>query len=114
MRASWQARWLLSVAALVVFGLPSPASADSVVKSKTPIRVVTEEVIDDLFNTLWKKTAPVSRDIRSQNGLLGLGAYRSPGMLVSGGLKAPPLYLSPSARLGNSLNVDPITGRPFQ
>ena len=111
MRATWQVRWLVSVAVLVlVFGLPSPTSADSVATSKRPIRVVAEEFIDDLFATLWKKS---SRDIRWQNGLFGLGAYRPPGMIDSGGLKAPPIHLSPSVGLGNSLNVDPITGRSF-
>ena len=71
----------------------------------------TGERLDDLFDELWKKPAPVARDLR-RSWLLGLGAYRPAGW-IDGGLKAPPLQLSPSARLGNSLNVDPITGRSF-
>jgi len=111
--ASWQTRWTVTIAAFVTFvALPASSRADSVTRSKTPIRVVAEEVVDDLFDTLWKKPAPVSRDFRWANGLFGLGAYRPPGM-IDGGLKAPPIYIIPSARLGNSLNVDPVTGRSF-
>ncbi len=113
MSIPWRVRWIGSIAALVMLvGFPSRLSADSGARSKTPIRVVAEEVIDDLFEKLWRKPAPLSRDFRSANGLFGLGGYRPPGM-IEGGLKAPPLHLSPSAGLGNSLNVDPITGRSF-
>ena len=115
MHASWRIRSIVSIAALLTFlALPASSRADSVAPSKTPILMVAEEVIDDLFDTLWRKPAPVlRRDVRTRNGLLGLGAYRPPGAIDSGGLKAPPLSLFPSARLGNSLNVDPITGRSY-
>ena len=108
-----QARWLVPLVALVaLLALPPTALADSVVRTKTPIRVVAEEVIDDLFDRFWKKPSPVSRDLRTRRGLLGLGAYRPRGM-IDGGLKAPPIHIVPSARVGNSLNVDPTTGRSF-
>ena len=114
MHTSCRTRWITLIAAFVTFlALPASSRADSVARSKTPILVVAEEVIDELFDTLWKKPAAVlQRDIRTRNGLLGLGAYRPPGMIV-GGLKAPPIHLLPRAGLGNSLNVDPVTGRSY-
>jgi hypothetical protein len=46
------------------------------------------------------------------DGLLGLGSYEPPGGL-GWGFPAPPLHLVPTAHLGVSLNVNPVTGRLY-
>ena len=114
MDASVPGRYLIRAIVLgaLLASTPGSAAANTEKAAKTPIRVLAEEVIDDLFESLSKKPAPVSRDLRFRNGLVGIGAYRPAGTFV-GGIEAPPIHISPSARAGGSLNVDPVTGRSF-
>jgi hypothetical protein len=53
-----------------------------------------------------------SRPISVKNGLLGLGAYNPRGG-ADFGMHAPPRHLFSQVGAGNSLNVDPNTGRSY-
>ncbi len=66
---------------------------------------------------LARKLPPLLRDERRRltrgSGWLGIGAHRPVGADAGFGAKLPPLYLFPRAGLGQSLNVDPLTGRRY-
>ena len=52
------------------------------------------------------------RRISLRRGLLGVRGFEPPGYPDTG-VAAPPLHLFPRAGVGNSLSVDPTTGRRY-
>ena len=93
---------------LAWLALGPPAAEGS---TRQPILVTMKKVVDELAAAQPGATRP-GRRLALANGLLGVGPYQPPGG-TDFGLKAPPLSLFPRAGLGNSLNVDPNTGRPY-
>lgn len=75
-----------------------------------PILLVANEVIERAFPSLLDAPSDTSRRISVKDGLVGLGAYNPRGG-ADFGMYAPPRHLFPGAGVGNSLNVDPNTGR---
>jgi hypothetical protein len=75
--------------------------------------VVMNDVIDRLFPRLLAPPSSEARKVSIHDGLVGVGAYDPRGGTDSGheGFASPPLLLFPRAGAGNSLNVDPATGR---
>ncbi len=76
------------------------------------ILMVMDEVIERLLPRFLEAPKDESHRLSVERGLLGLGAY-SPRGGEGYGVKAPPLHLFPRAGMGQSLNVDPITGRSY-
>ncbi len=106
-------------AALLAFSLaPSPGKASAgkggklaeLPKEQRPLLIVMNEVVDGLLPKILAEPSAATRRISVRDGLLGLGPFEPRGG-SDGGLKAPPRNLFPRAGIGNSMNVDPITGR---
>ena len=111
----------LRFAALLVLALPlTAAGAQSEPERKVRTRarpgrailMVMDDVIERLLPRFLEAPQDESHRFSVKGGLLGLGAYSPPGG-EGYGVKAPPLYLFPRAGMGQSLNVDPITGRSY-
>jgi hypothetical protein len=79
-------------------------------KEQRPLLIVMNEVVDGLLPKILAGPSATTQRISVRDGLLGLGPFDPRGG-SDGGLKAPPRNLFPRAGFGNSLNVDPITGR---
>jgi hypothetical protein len=77
-----------------------------------PIRLVANEVIERGWARLRRQIPDTSHRVSVLGGLLGLGDY-SPRGGADYGMSAPPRHLFPRAGAGNSLNVDPVTGRSY-
>jgi hypothetical protein len=77
---------------------------------RRPVLLVMNQVIDRLFPLLLAPPSDEARRLSVRGGLVGVGAYDPRGGTDTG-LKTPPLLLFPRAGAGNSLNVDPATGR---
>jgi hypothetical protein len=116
---SWAAALL--ALALPAFGAPSRKEDDSKKKAKKddrrgpsprPILLVANEVIERAMPRLLAPPSDTSRPISVKDGLLGLGAYNPRGG-ADFGMHAPPRQLFSKAGAGNSLNVDPNTGRSY-
>jgi hypothetical protein len=106
-------------AALLAFSVASSAGAASagkggklaaLPKEQRPLLIVMNEVVDGLLPKILAGPSATTQRITVRDGLLGLGPFDPRGS-SDGGLKAPPRNLFPRAGFGNSLNVDPITGR---
>ncbi len=110
------------VAAAFVLALAGAASTSSTAAHEAAARVrpkpgrailtVMDEVVERLLPKLLDSPRDISHRLSVKGGLLGLGAWSPPGG-EGYGVKAPPLHLFPRAGLGQSLNVDPITGRSY-
>ena len=109
------------LAALLVLALPlTAAGAQSEPEKKVRTRarpgrailMVMDDVIERLLPQFLETPRDESQRVSVKGGLVGLGAYSPPGG-EGYGVKAPPLYLFPRAGMGQSLNVDPITGRSY-
>ncbi|HEY5907606.1 MAG TPA: hypothetical protein VIZ31_06145 [Vicinamibacteria bacterium] len=112
-------RWLSAsfCAASLLLGSKRPAAADEAKARVKPrpgraILVVMDEVVDRMLPRLLEEPRDQARRVSVKGGLVGLGSWSPPGG-EGYGVKAPPLYLFPRAGMGQSLNVDPITGRSY-
>jgi hypothetical protein len=89
-----------------------PAKAPAppkLVRPKT-ILMTANEVVARTIPKLLERPADTSARISVSGGLLGIGGYDAHG--GSGfGLPGPPLVIFPRAGAGNSLNIDPVTGK---
>ena len=118
---------LLSCAALLALALPALGAPsrkdDAKAKAKKddkrtavviprPIWLVANEVIERAMPRFLAPPSDTSRPISVKDGLVGLGAYNPRGG-ADFGLQAPPRQLFSKAGAGNSLNVDPNTGRSY-
>jgi hypothetical protein len=74
-----------------------------------PIFLVAKEVIK---RRLLEAPSDTAQRISVKGGLVGLGAYNPRGS-ADLGMYAPPRDLFSRVGLGNSLNVDPNTGRSY-
>jgi len=97
--------------ALPAFGAPVRNEAPPS-PSPRPIRLVANEVIERAFPSLLAAPSDTARRISVKDGLVGLGSYNPRGG-ADFGMYAPPRHLFPGAGVGNSLNVDPNTGRSY-
>lgn len=77
-----------------------------------PIRLVANEVIEKGWARLRIQIPDTAQRISVMGGLVGLGAYNPRGG-ADYGMAAPPRHLFPGVGAGNSLNVDPTTGRSY-
>ena len=103
------------VCLLALAGAGNRSSADEAgvkARPRRAILTVMNEVIERTLPSFLDSPADTSHRVSVRNGLLGLGAWSPPGG-EGYGVKAPPLHLFPRAGLGQSLNVDPITGRSY-
>jgi hypothetical protein len=105
--------------ALALAGTPgrSSTAADEASPKTRPkpgraVLTVMDEVVERLLPKLLDSPADTAHRVSVKRGLIGLGAWSPPGG-ADFGASAPPLRLFPSAGLGQSLNVDPITGRSY-
>jgi hypothetical protein len=108
--------------ALPAFGAPSrkddlkaKARKDdkrAAVVSPRPILLVANEVIERAMPRFLAPPSDTSRPISVKDGLVGLGAYNPRGG-ADFGMHAPPRQLFSKVGAGNSLNVDPNTGRSY-
>jgi hypothetical protein len=111
-----RARVAAALLALSVASSPGPASAgkggklSDLPREQRPLLIVMNEVVDGLLPKILAGPSETTHRISVRDGLLGLGPFDPRGG-SDGGLKAPPRNLFPRAGFGNSLNVDPITGR---
>jgi hypothetical protein len=102
---------LLAASALSSAGAAAEAGQLSALpKEQRPLLIVMNEVVDGLLPKILAGPSATTQRVTVRNGLLGLGPFEPRGG-SDGGLKAPPRTLFPRAGLGNSLDVDPITGR---
>jgi hypothetical protein len=101
------ASWL--ALALPAFAAPAGKTDDSRVKT---IRLVANEVIERAMPRLLGSPTDTARRISVKEGLVGVGAYNPRGG-ADLGMYAPPRHLFPRVGAGNSLNVDPNTGRSY-
>jgi hypothetical protein len=106
-----------AIALLVGAGIAGPALASperpsELPKGQRPLLVIMNQVVDGLLPRILAGPSEVARRVTVpvQDGLVGVGPFTPPGG-SDGGQKSPPRTLFPRAGLGNSLNVDPITGR---
>ena len=74
-----------------------------------PLRVQVEQAVDRWQASVLRPPAARSRKLSIGRGALGLGAYSPIGGQDPG--VGPPIRVYPRAGLGNSINVDPYTGR---
>jgi hypothetical protein len=88
------------------------AAAKPRAKPGRAILTVLNEVVERSLPSLLDAPSETAHRVSVKNGLIGLGAWSPPGG-EGYGVKAPPLHLFPRAGLGQSLNVDPITGRSY-
>jgi hypothetical protein len=98
---------------------PTPAPTPSPDPEAPPPRKLTRpktilmtanEVVARTIPKLLERPADTSARISVRDGLLGIGGYDPPGG-AGFGLPGPPLVLFPRAGAGNSLNIDPVTGK---
>lgn len=94
----------------------APSTAEGQVRTRPrpgrAILMVMDDVIERLLPRFVEAPRDESHRVSVKGGLVGLGAYSPPGG-EGYGVMAPPLYLFPRAGMGQSLNVDPITGRSY-
>ncbi len=88
------------------------AASSSRGTGRRPILFVMESVIESLIPHILAGPAPEAHRLSVRDGLLGIGGYDPPGS-TRPGPAAPPRILFPQAGAGNSLNVNPITGRSY-
>jgi hypothetical protein len=106
----------LVLAAIVAAGVPAsaraadPPAAPKPAPTPRPLRLVARDVIERGWARLRARTLDEAQRISVRGGLVGLGAYEPRGG-ADAGLAAPPRHLFAGAGAGNSLNVDPTTGR---
>lgn len=111
-----RARVAAALLAFSVVSSPGAASAGKggklaeLRKEQRPLLIVMNEVVDGLLPKILAEPSAATHRITVRDGLLGLGPFEPRGG-SDGGLKAPPRNLFPRAGFGNSMNVDPITGR---
>ena len=111
-----RARVAAALLAFSVVSSPGAASAGKggklaeLPKEQRPLLIVMNEVVDGLLPKILAEPSAATQRITFRDGLVGLGPFEPRGG-SDGGLKAPPRNLFPRAGLGNSINVDPITGR---
>jgi hypothetical protein len=111
--------------ALPALGAPARKEGDSKAKARTEktegrkaapsprsIRLVANEVIEKAFPSFLAAPSDTAQRISVKGGLVGLGSYNPRGG-ADLGMYAPPRHLFPGAGVGNSLNVDPNTGRSY-
>jgi len=93
---------------------PKPTARDTRPRPRPrrAILVVMNEVVERLIPSFLDAPSDQSRRVSVRGGLLGLGAWSPPGG-EGYGVKAPPIHLFPRAGMGQSLNLDPITGRSY-
>jgi hypothetical protein len=89
----------------------APSEADKE-RNRRPLLIVMNEVVDGLWPKIKAAPAPESRPLSAAKGLVGLGAFAAPGG-DDFGVGAPPRLLFPRVGAGNSLGVDPTTGRSY-
>jgi hypothetical protein len=77
--------------------------------ARTSIRASLEAIVARRMPEFLKDQA--SRRLSLARGLVGIGGYFPPGYVD--GVDAPPLRLFPDPALGQSLNVDPTTGKSY-
>jgi len=92
------------------------AGADRPRKAVRPktLLMSANEAISRALPKLLEKPGDTAYRISVAGGLVGVGAYDARGGSGDGsinGIKAAPLQLFPRAGAGNSLNIDPVTGR---
>jgi hypothetical protein len=92
---------MMLVLALAFAAPPKPPKP-----AKTPLLLSAGQIVDSLFPRFSaQKESP---RVTIGKGLLGIGSYQKPTMDPDG---AVPLYVMPRVGLGQSLNVNPVTGR---
>ncbi len=106
--AALLAFWAASSAGAAAAGNSGKLSA--LPKEQRPLLFVMNEVVDGLLPKILAGPSATTQRVTVRNGLLGLGPFEPRGG-SDGGMKAPPRDLSPRVGFGNSLNVDPVTGR---
>jgi hypothetical protein len=89
-----------------------PSGKPTRARPRRAILVVMDEVVERLIPSLLEAPSKEARRVSVRGGLLGLGSWSPPGG-EGYGVKAPPIHLFPRAGMGQSLNVDPITGRSY-
>jgi hypothetical protein len=77
--------------------------------ARPTIRAQVEIIVERRMPEFLRDQA--SRRLSLARGMIGIGGYFPPGYVD--GVKAPPLRLFPDPALGQSLNVDPTTGRSY-
>lgn len=77
-----------------------------------PIRLVANEVIQKAMPSILAAPSDTALRVSVKDGLVGLGSYDPRGG-ADFGMYAPPHHLFPRVGVGNSLNVDPNTGRSY-
>jgi len=77
-----------------------------------PILLVANEVIERAMTSLLASPKDTAARVSVKDGLVGLGSYDPRGG-ADLGMHAPPRHLFSRAGAGNSLNVDPNTGRSY-
>jgi hypothetical protein len=87
-----------------------PASAKP---RRQALLVSMNKVIDGLGAKLLAPPSAEGRRVSVKGGLLGVGAYDPRGGTSTPGFVSPPLHVFPTVGLGNSLGVDPNTGRSY-
>jgi hypothetical protein len=90
----------------------TPASQKLTPRPRRAVLVVMDEVVERLLPRFVDAPRDESRRVSVKDGLVGLGSY-SPRGGEGYGVKGPPIHLFPRAGAGQSLNVDPITGRSY-
>jgi hypothetical protein len=81
-------------------------------RPRRAILVVMNEVVERVLPRFVDAPRDESRRVSVKDGLFGLGSY-SPRGGEGYGVAGPPIHLFPRAGAGQSLNVDPITGRSY-
>ena len=80
---------------------------------RLPLLITMNKVIDGLGAKLLAPPSAEGRRVSVRGGLLGVGAYDPRGGATTPGFASPPLHVFPTVGLGNSLGVDPNTGRSY-
>jgi hypothetical protein len=80
---------------------------------RQPLLISMNKVIDGLGAKLLAPPSAEGRRVSVRGGLLGVGAYDPRGGTTTPGFASPPLHVFPTVGLGNSLGVDPNTGRSY-
>jgi hypothetical protein len=96
------------VLALTLLAL-APAGAQSA-EAKKPILVTMNQVVDKLLPKILAQQQ--SPRVTLGRGILGIGTFAPAGWWESGSASVP-LKLVPTAGVGTSLNINPVTGRPY-
>jgi hypothetical protein len=96
--------------ALLVLLLLAGSDVPPAEKGTKPLLVVMNQVVDRLLPKLLAPPSAEAHRLSIRDGLVGVGAYDPRGW-TDPGFKSPPLALFPRAGAGNSLSIDPATGR---